>query len=98
MMRIAHALAEEFSEHAALIAELRKTDHDFGRMAADYEEVNAAIFRIESGEEPTSDEVLEELKKRRIVLKDRINARLHRATAPATGRAGRGRPRARSDR
>jgi hypothetical protein len=35
---------------------------------------NRNIYRIESEEEPTSDEVLEKLKKRRLKLKDGIAA------------------------
>ena len=38
------------------------------------DEVNRNIYRIESGEEPTTDEVLERLKKRRLKLKDEIAA------------------------
>jgi hypothetical protein len=36
------------------------------------------IYRIESEEEPTTDEVLERLKKRRLRLKDEIAAMLAR--------------------
>ena len=43
-------------------------------LAGKYDEVNRDIFRIESEEQPTTDEVLERLKKRRLKLKDEIAA------------------------
>ena len=62
-------------------ARVRRTDHradaprrHFGRLVARYDEVNRQIYRIESEEEPTTDEVLERLKKRRLKLKDDIAA------------------------
>lgn len=73
-MRIPHELHEEFPGEASLIERLRKTDHDFGRLASDYEEVNRNIYRIESEEEPTADVVVERLKKQRLTLKDEIAA------------------------
>ena len=71
-MRIPHELQDEFSAEASLIARLRKRNYEFGRLASHYEEVNRHIHRIESGEEPTSDTVAEELKKQRLKLKDEI--------------------------
>jgi uncharacterized protein YdcH (DUF465 family) len=74
MMRIPHQLQEEFPEEARFIKRLMKTDYEFRQLAAHYEEVNQNIFRIESEEEPTTDEVLERLKKQRLRLKDAIAA------------------------
>ena len=71
-MRIPHELGDEFPDQASLSGRLAKTNYEFGRLAAAYEEVNHQIWRIESEDEPTSDEVLEELKKRRLLLKDDI--------------------------
>ena len=45
-------------------------------LAAAYDEVNRQIWRIESEDAPTADEVLEELKKRRLLLKDDIETLL----------------------
>jgi uncharacterized protein len=72
MLRIPHELREEFPEAVTVIDGLIETDHDFARLAADYDDVNRAIYRIESEEEPTVDERLEELKKQRLKLKDEI--------------------------
>src|ERR1022692_632573 len=84
-MRIPHELQDEFPDQASLIGRLTKTpdqasligrltktNYEFGRLAAAYDEVNRQIWRIESEDAPTADEVLEELKKRRLLLKDDI--------------------------
>ncbi len=71
-MRIPHELQDEFPSQALLIERLADTNYEFGRLAAAYEEVNRHIWRIESEDEPTTDEVLEQLKKRRLLLKDDI--------------------------
>jgi len=72
MLRIPHELREEFPEAVTVIDGLIEADHDFARLAADYDEINRAIYQIESEEEPTSDERLEELKRQRLNLKDKI--------------------------
>ena len=78
-MRIPHELRDEFPDLAPLIERLTKTNYEFGRLAAAYDEVNRHIWRIESEDEPTTDEVLEKLKKRRLLLKDDIAAVLMKA-------------------
>jgi uncharacterized protein YdcH (DUF465 family) len=77
-MRFPHELQDEFPDQASLIERLTKKNYEFGRLAAAYDQVNRHIWRIESEDEPTSDEVLEKLKKRRLLLKDDIAARLAR--------------------
>jgi len=77
-MRIPHELPDEFPGQAALIERLIKTNYDFERLAAAYNEVNRHIWRIETEDEPTTDEVLEKLKKRRLLLKDDIAAMLNK--------------------
>jgi uncharacterized protein YdcH (DUF465 family) len=76
MMRIPHELPEEFPEEAPFIERLAKTNHEFRRLTTRYDEVNRKIYRIESDEAPTTDVVLENLKKRRLKLKDEIAAAL----------------------
>jgi uncharacterized protein YdcH (DUF465 family) len=78
-MRIPHELGDEFPDQASLIGELTKTNYEFGRLAAAYDEVNRQIWLIESEDEPTSDEMLEKLKKRRLLLKDDIATLLSKA-------------------
>ena len=79
-MRIPHELGDEFPDQASLIKRLMKSNYEFGRLAAAYDEVNRHIWRIESEDEPTTDEVLEKLKKkRRLLLKDDIASLLTKA-------------------
>lgn len=78
-MRVPHELPDEFPDQVRLIDRLTKTNYEFGRLAAAYDELNRHIWRIESDDEPTTDEVLEKLKKRRLLLKDDIAALLTKA-------------------
>jgi uncharacterized protein YdcH (DUF465 family) len=77
-MRIPHELQDEFRNETALIARLTETNHLFRQLVSRYEEVNRHIYRIESEDEPTADEVLEDLKKERLKLKDQIGGMLTR--------------------
>jgi uncharacterized protein len=74
MMPIPHELREEFPQETALIERLTRTNYEFKRLASRYDEVNRNIYRIESEEAQTTDQVLERLKKRRLKLKDEIAA------------------------
>jgi uncharacterized protein YdcH (DUF465 family) len=78
-MRIPHELEGEFPDQASLIKRLMKSNYEFERLAAAYDEVNRHIWRIESEDEATADEVLEKLKKRRLLLKDDIATLLTKA-------------------
>ena len=73
-MRIPHELRDEFPQESSLIERMIRTNYELRRLALRYDEVNRNIYRIESDEEPTIDEVLERLKKRRLKLKDEIKA------------------------
>lgn len=75
-MHIPHDLQDEFPGEALFIERLIKNNYEFGQLATHYDEVNRQIYRIESEEEPTADEVLERLKKQRLKLKDDIAALL----------------------
>jgi len=72
MVHIPHELQAEFSDDKSLVERLTRTNYPFRRLAARYEEINSNINRIESEDQPTSDEVLERLKKQRLKLKDDI--------------------------
>ena len=77
-MHIPHELPEEFREEMRFIEQLAKTDYQFRQLTTQYDEVNKHIFRIESEDEPTTDEVLEDLKKQRLRLKDEIASALRK--------------------
>jgi uncharacterized protein YdcH (DUF465 family) len=57
-MHIPHELQDEFPDETLLIARLTETNYPFRRLASRYDEVNRHIYRIESENEPTTDEVL----------------------------------------
>src|SRR6516165_9872945 len=59
---IPHELRDEFPQEISLIERMIRTNYEFRRLAERYDEVNRNIYRIESGEEPTTDEVLARLK------------------------------------
>jgi uncharacterized protein YdcH (DUF465 family) len=72
MSNTPHDLTEEFPDQRERITELKTSDGHFARLAEEYNEVNRTIHRIETRVEPSSDDVEEELKRRRVRLKDEI--------------------------
>ena len=72
-----HDLIHEFPELKDKIHELKVSNHHFRRLFDEYHEVDHEIHRIESGAENTSDEILNELRKKRLHLKDELSHILH---------------------
>ncbi len=72
MAHTPHELAEEFPELVDRIHELKASDAHFAKLADEYHEVNRGIHRAETQVEPVSDEHEEEMRKRRLTLKDEI--------------------------
>jgi len=73
MSHVAHELHDEFPEKAEAIHALRNGNAHFAKIAELYHELNRAIHRMETNVEPVADETLEDLKKRRLSLKDEIS-------------------------
>lgn len=71
-----HELAEEFPEFVEKMRELKTGNTHFARLFDDYHEVNRAIHRAETDVEPADDFHLEEMRKKRLALKDQIYAML----------------------
>jgi len=67
-----HSLINEFPEMREHIHRLKTSDGHFARLFAEYDTVEHAVHRIESGAEAASDTRLEELKKKRLNLKDEL--------------------------
>lgn len=65
-----HNLIQEFPEMRERIHQMKASDNHFARLFGEYDTVEHAIQRIESGAETTTDERLEEMKKERLRLKD----------------------------
>ena len=72
MSHVAHELHEEFPEHAEVIHMLKTENHHFARIAEEYHTLNRTIHRMETNVEPADDATIEELKKKRLTLKDEI--------------------------
>ncbi len=65
-----HPLVKEFPDHKDQIHELKINNNHFAKLMKEYEELDKHVFRIESNAEPTGDEYIRELKKKRLKLKD----------------------------
>jgi uncharacterized protein len=72
MANTPHELAEDFPGMHERIHELKLSDGRFARLIEEYHELNRQVHRVETRVEPTSEDVEEELKRRRVRLKDEI--------------------------
>ena len=71
-----HDLIHELPEYRERIHELKTSDHHFSRLFDEYHELDHEVCRIEEGVQTSSDDYTEELKKRRLFLKDQLLAML----------------------
>lgn len=67
-----HDLHHEFPEFNDEIHELKMNNNHFNRLFKEYHELDHEVNRIEQGVENTSDDYLEQLKKKRLDLKDNL--------------------------
>ena len=74
-----HPLIKEFPELHDQIHELKVNDSHFKELFEEYEHLDKKIYRIESDAEPASDQYTEELKVRRVNLKDELYSMLKKA-------------------
>lgn len=72
MSHTPHELREEFPEFIDRIHELKVSDAHFHRISEEYHTVNRQIHRCEIGEDHLSTRDEEDLRKRRMLLKDEI--------------------------
>ncbi|MCE3246614.1 MAG: GTP-binding protein [Geminicoccaceae bacterium] len=87
MSHTPNQLDEDFPEMAERMHALKTSNNRFARLLEEYNELNRDIHRIETRVEPTSEDVEEELKRRRVRLKDEIAQMLTGAEKTA-GEAG----------
>lgn len=76
-----HDLPHEFPEHAELIKALRDVNPVFDAMYKEYDALDQEILDIEQNIEPVSDVYAEELKKKRMILKDKLYKTLAKQSA-----------------
>ena len=74
-----HSLVQEFPEYKDKIHELKISDPEFAKLFEKYDDIDKEIYRIEMQIENTSDEYIENLKIRRVQLKDQLYTMLQRA-------------------
>ena len=74
-----HDLSQEFPQLSDRIHGLKTSNPDFAELYTQYQNIDKEIYRIEQEIEAHSDEYTEELKKRRLWLKDRLYAMLKTA-------------------
>jgi len=72
MSHTPHELASDFPEYAEAISTRRQSDAHFARLVDEYHTINREVHRAETDIEPTSDEHLTEMRRKRIALKDEI--------------------------
>ncbi|MEJ5896909.1 DUF465 domain-containing protein [Aquabacterium sp. G14] len=71
-----HPLASDFPEFKDKIHALKTSNTHFARLHREYEEVDKAVIRLETGVEHGSDAEIETKKKLRVLLKDELYALL----------------------
>jgi len=74
-----HDLVHELPEFREKIHELKVNNNHFAKLFDQYHEVDHEVRRIEQELETPSDEYTEELKKKRLSLKDELFAMLNQA-------------------
>lgn len=72
MSHVPHELADEFPDLTDRIHELKTSNAHFQRLFDEYHEINREIHRAEASGLNITDEHYEELKKKRMALKDEI--------------------------
>jgi len=76
MQILPHDLDHEFPEFSGLMHDLRARDQKLGNLFEQYNRVNGAIVDIEENDKPFQDAEFEEMKKKRLRIKDEIYAAL----------------------
>lgn len=79
-MDLHHPILREFPEHRETIKRLKAGSDQFRRYFEEYHTLDEAIYRIEEEIEFATDQEMEELKRRRAWLKDRIYDAIVHAT------------------
>jgi uncharacterized protein YdcH (DUF465 family) len=72
MLGESHDLLHEFPDLEAKIAALRGSNEDFAQLMNQYDTLDARVRKLEELGTPVADETIEDLKKERLLLKDRL--------------------------
>lgn len=77
MSHTPNELTEMFPDKADKIHELKTSSGEFSKLHEDYHDITRAIHRAETNVEPTDDFNLEDMRKKRLHLLDRISPLLN---------------------
>jgi hypothetical protein len=72
MLGEAHDLLHEFPDLEEKIDSLRNSDDEFAHLMNDYDNLDARVRTLEELGTPVADETIENLKKERLLMKDRL--------------------------
>ena len=72
MSDLNHSLYEDFPQYAERIRQLKNENEAFARLASEYHKLDHSVRGLEMRNIPTSDENFEQMKRRRVQLKDQI--------------------------
>jgi uncharacterized protein YdcH (DUF465 family) len=72
MSHVPHELVEEFPEFQEKITQLKQENAHFSKLYEEYHDINRAVHRAETDVEPTDDFHMEEMRKKRMHLKDEL--------------------------
>ncbi len=72
MIQDHHPLAKDFPEFKDKIHALKTSNTHFARLEREYEDLDKAIVRLETGVEHASSTELEQKKQQRVTLKDEL--------------------------
>lgn len=72
MLGESHDLLHEFPDLESRIARLRENNEEFAGLMQNYDNIDAKVRRLEELGTPVSDETIEDLKRERLELKDRL--------------------------
>ena len=80
-----HDLWHELPESKEAIHQLKTSNSHFAKLFDEYHDLDHGVHRIETGVENTSDEYLEEQKKKRLHLKDQLYTMIREHEASVAG-------------
>ena len=72
MLGESHDLRHEFPDLEEKITVLRESDEKFAHLMKDYDTLDAEVRKLEELGTPVADETIEDLKKERLLMKDRL--------------------------
>ena len=72
MLGESHDLLHEFPDLEQKIANLRASNEEFAHLMTDYDTLDARVRKLEELGTPVADETIEDLKKERLLMKDRL--------------------------